>query len=108
MGDLLATKTALSKELCLADRATKLGSFGRQAHMETFHCQMVWLSMLRPMRRSRAHSSLSRRMQTKSILDGKRSWVTQVSLQSRQQLLIGRRRQSCREILRGNLGFDAC
>merc|ERR1711953_534607 len=91
--DLLAIKMAQSKVPCLANRVKRLGSCGRQAHTEMYHYQMVWWSMQRPMKRSREHSSPSRRMPTRSIQGGKRNWVTLVNLQSKQQPLIGRKRQ---------------
>merc|ERR1712061_913560 len=77
----------------------KLGSYGRQARMETCHCLMVLWNMRRPMKKSKEHSSPSRRMPTKSTQDGKRNWVTRANLQSRQQPLIGRKRQLHEDVL---------
>merc|ERR1712088_287165 len=76
------------------------GSFGhkdgpKQGAMSCRQGEEAWVlwSMRRPMKKSKEHSSPSRRMPTKSTQGGKRNWVTQVNLQSRQQPLTGRKRQ---------------
>merc|ERR1711953_858050 len=92
--DHLAIKMVPSKVPCLAGRVKKLGSCGKQVHMEMCHCQMAWWSMPKPMKRSRVHSLPSRRMLIRSILDGRRSWATQANHPCKQQHLTGRKRQS--------------
>merc|ERR1719215_2308518 len=99
---LPVTRMTQNKVPCPADREKKLGSCGKQAPTEMCHFQMGLWNMRRRTKKSRVHSSHSRKMLIKSTQDGKRNWVTLVNPQSRQQHLIGRRRQQ-HDILHFNL-----
>ena len=66
------------------------------APMEMCHCQMGLLSMQKLMRTSKVLSRPSRKMLIRSMPVGSRRLATQVSLQCRQQPLLGRKSCFCR------------